>query len=70
MNADNSHAERKILARVVAMYDENRVCEPMLPEWEHRQIAIAALMTHARMGVDQASIALADALATRAASRG
>lgn len=65
MNADNSHAERQILRRVIADYDRGRN-SPGASEFGFRQLAIAELSRLARIDYVKAAQLLADVLARRA----
>jgi hypothetical protein len=67
--ADNSHAERQILARVVASYMRRRAAFPAEPEWTARENAVAQLASTARLDETDAAVLLADALARRAANK-
>lgn len=67
MNADNSHAERQILRRVLDSYDQGRG----LGAEEHiaRQVAVLEYSRLARLDYVDAAERVADALARRAASK-
>lgn len=64
MSADNSHAERKILARIVRWYDAwmSRGVE----DYRARKAANYYLARYLRIDRDKAAELLADALARRA----
>lgn len=69
MNADNSHAETRILARTIEQYDARRSWFPEENESDVREEAIVYYAEHARIDYCDAAQALADALARRATKR-